>query len=352
MFGVTVGAVALGLIYLLFPGTFVQLAMTAGQKFESLEDLRRSISARESADYAAEGGVSLRAIIRPHQDDKIIYELEPNLTSQFRHVEVRTNSFGMRDLERPVAKAPDTVRVAILGDSYAFGWGVKQDQIFPRHLEQELARLVGSEKNIEVLNFGVPGYSTFQEVANFIDKGAQFKPDVVLVYFIHNDFALPFFIRDLRGTEGDSLATAFEFRQMQNPPDGTSPDPRRAALLKALDANRALLQLSLYCKEHGIYPFITIHPDEREEKLWPRLWVLRNAPGRDLLKPLKLTNEFRKVSTALALPPETLKLENDTHPGPGTHHVIGKALANLLYPELQRLNLVQAQPHEEPRRND
>jgi lysophospholipase L1-like esterase len=47
---------------------------------------------------------------------------------------------------------------------------------------------VGSEQRFEVLNFGVSGYSTRQEVELFRVKAKQYDPDLVIVGYCINDF--------------------------------------------------------------------------------------------------------------------------------------------------------------------
>src|SRR5262249_21767368 len=150
---------------------------------------RQAILDQGSNELNADGTLSLRSLIRPNASDLIIYELKPDLSVQFQKVTVTTNSFGMRGPEVSLVKPPDTFRLAVLGDSYAFGWGVEDDQVFSRVLEQKLEGRLPGGKHPQVLNFGVPGYSTFQETAQFLESGSRFSPDAVLVYFIYNDFA-------------------------------------------------------------------------------------------------------------------------------------------------------------------
>jgi lysophospholipase L1-like esterase len=101
-------------------------------------------------------------------------------------VPYRINSQGLRDVERPVEKPAGTQRIAVLGDSIAFGFGVEREQAFPALLERRLAeRFPG--RPIEVLNFGVPGYDTAQEAALLEQVAAPFAPDLVLITYFVND---------------------------------------------------------------------------------------------------------------------------------------------------------------------
>jgi hypothetical protein len=41
-----------------------------------------------------------------------------------------------------------------------------------------------------------------KQVSLFEELGLDFNPDAVLLYFVQNDFGMPFFIRDLSGNNG------------------------------------------------------------------------------------------------------------------------------------------------------
>jgi hypothetical protein len=88
-------------------------------------------------------------------DPLLSYTLRPGrcrFANREFDVELRINSLGVRDDETALA-APEIV---VLGDSFAMGWGVAQEQAFP----QRLARLTGRR----VLNTGVSSYGTAREL--------------------------------------------------------------------------------------------------------------------------------------------------------------------------------------------
>ena len=79
-------------------------------------------------------------------------------------------------------------RVAVLGDSIAFGYWVSDEQGFARQLEELLGATVGANGDrIEVLNFGVPGYNLEQEIEALRSKALAYSPDLVIVLFCLND---------------------------------------------------------------------------------------------------------------------------------------------------------------------
>jgi lysophospholipase L1-like esterase len=97
---------------------------------------------------------------------------------------VSINRQGLRGPEIG-PKAPGTLRVLALGDSFTFGVGAREEETFPARLQQILrARGVRAE----VLNAGVPGFGVPDEVAWFQRWGWPLDPDViVLAVFVAND---------------------------------------------------------------------------------------------------------------------------------------------------------------------
>ena len=75
------------------------------------------------------------------------------------------------------------VKIAILGDSLAAGYGVKPEQAFPARLE---AALKAQGRNVTVLNQGVSGDTTAGGLDR-LDWMLADKPDIVLVELGGND---------------------------------------------------------------------------------------------------------------------------------------------------------------------
>lgn len=96
---------------------------------------------------------------------------------------VTTNAHGMRGEEVPVEAPPGVQTVAMLGDSFVWGYGVNDDETMAVHLDRALA-------GARVLNFGVCGYGTDQAYLHYREVARQFEPDVVvLAFFPQNDYA-------------------------------------------------------------------------------------------------------------------------------------------------------------------
>ncbi len=94
-----------------------------------------------------------------------------------------TNSRGLRDREYDEAKPDGVVRIVAVGDSFTWGYGVNDDEIFTEILESILP-------NTEVINLGVTGYNLKQEIRYFAREGARFDPDILLVAVAQNDILL------------------------------------------------------------------------------------------------------------------------------------------------------------------
>jgi hypothetical protein len=119
------------------------------------------------------------------------YSLRPGKEGWYRKEGgsfVRINSDGLRDREHLQAKPADTIRIAIVGDSYAEALQVSQDQAFWSILQNELKGCAAfAGKKIEVINFGVSGYGTAQELITLREQVWKYAPDIVLLAFTTNN---------------------------------------------------------------------------------------------------------------------------------------------------------------------
>jgi lysophospholipase L1-like esterase len=93
----------------------------------------------------------------------------------------RLNAQGFRGPSFTDAKPPGIYRVAVVGDSFTFGNGVRQED---RYTDLVQARLPPS---IEVLNFGVPGDNTPEHEKSVAKLVRTIQPDFVLLQWYVND---------------------------------------------------------------------------------------------------------------------------------------------------------------------
>jgi hypothetical protein len=97
---------------------------------------------------------------------------------QFIHI----NNHGFRDVERAYDKPENTIRIAVLGNSWTEALQVPQEKTYTAALEQKLTRSpCFAGKRVEVLNFGVAGYSTGQELMTLQQEVWEYHPDFVLL---------------------------------------------------------------------------------------------------------------------------------------------------------------------------
>jgi hypothetical protein len=122
--------------------------------------------------------------------------------------EVSTNANGVRGRREYARERGGERRIVVIGDSFAFGWGVSDRETYAARLEASLPRC-------EVLNLGVGGYGTDQMLLMLESEGVRYRPDLVIVGVVSadtdrnivsfRDFAKPFFVLErgslrLKGT--------------------------------------------------------------------------------------------------------------------------------------------------------
>ena len=113
-------------------------------------------------------------------NDLLGEELFPSIETVFKRAPLTTNRWGLRDGEYELEKPANTLRIALFGKSYEMGWGVKNEGIFEQIAEDSL-NVVYSDRNYEIINFSVGGYTTIQYAVLAEEKLAAFKPDVLIV---------------------------------------------------------------------------------------------------------------------------------------------------------------------------
>jgi len=104
------------------------------------------------------------------------------------HVTVRTDDRGLRRTPRPEAPETSGYRILVLGDSFAFGWGVEDAETFAVELAKGLESPAGAS-HVEVLNAGVAGWSADHYGLFLKARGFDLEPDLVLVVPSENDLS-------------------------------------------------------------------------------------------------------------------------------------------------------------------
>jgi hypothetical protein len=97
-----------------------------------------------------------------------------------RVVRITTNAFGLRGPAMPDGRTPGVRRVLALGDSFTFGTAVEAGEAWPARLESRLnrGRSVG---RWQVVNAGIPGHGTGQQLLLYRMLEERLRPDVVVL---------------------------------------------------------------------------------------------------------------------------------------------------------------------------
>lgn len=119
---------------------------------------------------------TLNAKTIPSDNPVLFHQYDPN--------DSMVNSVGHRGAEFPLEKTPGSLRIAVLGDSVAYGFGVELEKTFPLQLQSLLQQ---KGQAAEVLNFAVSGYGTAAHIELFNSKVKQYEPDFVLLAYVLND---------------------------------------------------------------------------------------------------------------------------------------------------------------------
>lgn len=116
----------------------------------------------------------------------------PDTNATFRHpdgsesrVTINADGWNTTKPAYAVARTPGVRRVAVIGDSYVHGAFIDPDKSFAEIMERELS---AQGPKSEVYRFGMDGAPLSQYLHVLRREVLKFKPDLVVVPLIHNDF--------------------------------------------------------------------------------------------------------------------------------------------------------------------
>nr|CAI78696.1 hypothetical protein [uncultured Gammaproteobacteria bacterium] len=95
------------------------------------------------------------------------------------------NKQGFTDINRNYEKSPGKIRIAILGDSFVWGDGLPNDQVWSKRLEKMLQD--SGYQNTEVCSWGRNGWSTADEYAFLKAEGFKYHIYLLIVGWTTND---------------------------------------------------------------------------------------------------------------------------------------------------------------------
>jgi len=142
------------------------------------------------------------------------HALVPNSYSRIEEREfsyvMRVDSLGLRGKDVPVLKPAGHYRILNLGDSFAEGKGVTDDETFSVRLEALLRQKTAAcgGRTVEVLNAGVDSYAPILSLIQLKRDLARLEPDLVVLFLDASDLSQEQAYRRLAsfGPGGDPLA--------------------------------------------------------------------------------------------------------------------------------------------------
>lgn len=120
-------------------------------------------------------------------DRRLLWRLRPSheISSRFfENKSYKINSDGLRGKE--INDPKEKFRILALGNSCTFGWGISTENTYARILER-LTNTDDALPEVEVINAGIPGYSSFQGRRFYTEDLHRLKPDIILLMFGWND---------------------------------------------------------------------------------------------------------------------------------------------------------------------
>ncbi len=214
------------------------------------------------------------------------FEMVPNQIAFTAAARATINAHGFRGPELRSGSNASRLRILCLGDSITFGYGVGDDEPFPRQLEH-LFRKASPHRDVEVINAGVQRYFTYQEIDFLRTKGLQLRPDIVVLVVYSNDLGVRPSGDYLREYEKEREQAASAFRN-------------RFPMLYTLVKNSALVELSkgAYLRategRGGLRMFEGI-ATRRDEERW-------NSMGKELATFKRLALESDAFPMVVAVP--------------------------------------------------
>lgn len=242
----------------------------------------------------------------------------------------KLNSRGFKDVEFETEKAPGTLRILGIGDSFAFGV-VPYDTNYYTRLEEMLNQ--SQQKPIELINMGIPNLNPKDYLSLFVEEGLKLNPDQIIVsFFVGNDFIdnqekrsldsysyVATFVRYLIGLntkyQGSIIHGSYVYKDDQatmNTPDYVKLQTARSVIFQK--ENQAFLNNLSYtigflekmqeiCNSRNIKMLVVIIPDETQvnPKLQDKIFKASNTTAEqyDFSLPNRLlTEEFRNRNIA------------------------------------------------------
>lgn len=270
---------------------------------------------------------------------------DPVLFVEFDREDPNINSQGFRGEELRESKSPDVFRIAVLGDSVAYGYSVALENTFPARL----GALLASHRPVEIMNFAISGQGTPAQARLLETVVWKYQPDlVVLAYVLNDPIPSEFMVQNvgaaMRATARldklgkNSQFLAWAYLQWIK---------ATGALLGGVDRYKAFYEQDKYWQpvvnsvqamkrsadDHGVPLVAVIFPLLRDYESYPlgyaheqagKLFQQTGIPYLDLLP------AYRPFGHRYFM----LTDEDDTHPNDEGHRIAAEAMVSFMEPFL------------------
>ncbi len=138
----------------------------------------------------------------PYGIRKVLANVEAQHVTQEYRYKYTSNSMGFRGRDEYELTADKGLfRIVVQGDSVTLGHGVADHETYAYLLEQNLRR---AGRKVEVLNMGVSGFGTAEEIIQYENVAINYSPDLVILGYFQND-DLNNHVSQLYGLSGGQL---------------------------------------------------------------------------------------------------------------------------------------------------
>ena len=139
----------------------------------------------------------------------------PGATEINKHgVKIAIGDHGFRGPTPSPEKAPGAYRVALLGDSFVFAASIDYENTFAGLMNRYFKE---KKQPVEVIDMGVDGYGTIEELLVYEHEARKLKPDLVVLCFyvgndLHNNYPPREHFPGYELENGELVAVPFEVR--------------------------------------------------------------------------------------------------------------------------------------------
>ncbi len=249
------------------------------------------------------------------------------------------NWAGFREKHLKSFTKNNTYRVIFLGDSFTFGEGVFLNDTFVKRVGTLLNEKKINGKDIEIINLGIGGAATKNELEVYYEHARALNPDLILLQWNTNDFA----VSKISETHANLITGNYLQSYKIIEPINKSAlltytwqvVQRKKLSNELISVNKQELELG----RHNFYEILEIQKAVSEDNadfvllIFPELYNLDNYPFSEIINSLSLFAKENNIST-IDLLPELKNYEDrvlwvhptDHHPNELAHEIASKKI--------------------------